>query len=363
MKLSKGVLAATAFIMTASASTQAFGWADLGHQVIGEVAEQNLSQKGKDFIRGVLGIEALAVASTFPDHSRSDERFGHYNPDPDKMDHFDFSPFHFCEIPVGDTWTTRAKKPMKDCYGAIKNGMDLLASRTATREEKIIALRYLVHVVGDIHQPLHVGNGYDRGANACEVKWANSNGSVYPLKLHEAWDSNIVRFLGEEMGDKSKPNGAGALRYYNQYAKALKQRNPGMYNEAAKQKAAGGLDFVAWLEEAAKFRESIYPDKADDMKDVKKGEEYKNRPYCGWYLNQEKDKATVNKVDRNKVPTLDKAYQDKHVAFVEKQLVTGGLRLASIIDAIALKAATPAPIDDAQQDKIIKSVQEALRNK
>jgi hypothetical protein len=136
-----------------------------------------------------------------------------------------------------------------------------------------------------------------------------------------------------------------------------------MFKEAAKQQYGGNLDIVAWLEEAAQLRETIYPDKAEDMKDVKKGEEYKNRPYCGWYLNQEKDKSTVNKVDRTKLPTLDKAYQDKFAPVVEKQLLVAGLRLAAVIDAIAAKSATPSPIDDAQQDKIIKAVQEALRNK
>ena len=74
------------FLMTSllTIPQKAFSWGDMGHEVVGEVAEQNLSADGRAFVRGILGVEPLAVAATWPDHVRDDKRFGHkdyQNPD------------------------------------------------------------------------------------------------------------------------------------------------------------------------------------------------------------------------------------------------------------------------------------------
>jgi hypothetical protein len=63
----------------------------------------------------------------------------------------------------------------------------VLADRTAPRLERIRALKWISHLIGDLHQPLHVGRGDDRGGNEVLVLWFNE-----PSNLHSVWDSKII---------------------------------------------------------------------------------------------------------------------------------------------------------------------------
>lgn len=361
-----------AFATTASMSVssvmpnKAHAWGDLGHEIVGEIAERVLDAKGKNVVRGILGIEPLAVAATWPDKVRSDNnRFAHDEPDPAKRDHDhrDFDPFHFCEIPVGYTYETAPKKFAKNCYGAIVNGMAVLKSPRKSREEKMIALRYLIHVVGDIHQPLHVGNGYDRGANACQIKWKEKpeGGFEQAMNFHSFWDGTMVKNLGDSYADF--PNKVYPPRYFNEFVDRMVKRDPSAITKEAKAKV-GAINVSNWLMESAALREKIYPDNPQDMGGVKKGEEYKSRPYCLWYLNQDTDKqpAPGSQINRDKIPVLGQEYASQHVSTVEQRLVAAGLRLAAILDSIGKEVASPS-VTDSQEDKILKGVQDGLRNK
>ena len=68
----------------------------------------------------------------------------------------------------------------------------------------MIALRYLAHVMGDITMPFHVGNGYDRGANGCQIAWQRS-ATATPSKtnLHSFWDDALVLYLGTTYADQA----------------------------------------------------------------------------------------------------------------------------------------------------------------
>jgi hypothetical protein len=59
-----------------------------------------------------------------------------------------------------------------------------------------LALLFLAHFVGDVHQPLHVGFAEDLGGNTINVKWTNANGSTSPSNLHKVWDSDILHRAG-----------------------------------------------------------------------------------------------------------------------------------------------------------------------
>lgn len=340
------------FISSLFVSQNVFAWGDLGHKLVANIAEQTVNAKTKDFIRGVLGVEPLANAAVWPDLSRDDARFAKRN-----GGHNDFGSYHFCEIETGHDYKSTPHKAEKDAYGAILNSQKVLVGK-ASREEKMIALRYLIHVVGDIHQPLHVGNGFDLGGNACQVKWKN-----YQLNLHSFWDDELVKYVGETYAtDGKKP-----AKYLNDYINVLKKKYPDSFSASAKNKeSTGAAALEKWLLESQSIRESgIYPDKPEDMKDVKKGEEHKFRPYCDWFVDQDKGvKGPGSKIDFNKLPTLDKAYADKFVPVVEAQWLKGGLRLAKILDEVAdaaLKGGANS-IDESQETQILKSVQEALKN-
>ena len=65
----------------------------------------------------------------------------------------------------------------------------MLIDNSATNVKKQNALKFLVHFIGDIHQPLHVGNGKDYGANNVKVKWFNE-----PTNLHKIWDEKLIDY-------------------------------------------------------------------------------------------------------------------------------------------------------------------------
>lgn len=357
------------FTVSQVTASRAFAWADLGHSIVGAVAEENLTPKAKDFVRGVLGVEPLATAAVWPDHVRDDERFGHKAATPEAADEdiHDFGNFHFCEIPTGFTYETKPKKDIKDCNGAIKNAVELLKNplTQTPREAKMIALRYLVHVVGDVHQPLHVGNGFDRGGNACMVHWRSSQNTT---NLHAVWDDGLVQFLGTTYADPSTVPPIRSAVYMGDFLKSMKRLRPEMFTAGAKaQAAAGGLN--AWLAESQALREAgLYPDNKDQMKNVPKGEEPKHRPYCSWFSDQ--DRGTLGAgspvpgaIRSDVMPLLDDAYAKANAKIVETQLLKAGLRLAAMLDDIAATATAPqATLDQAKQEAVIKMVQDSFRN-
>ena len=270
----------TAIFVILSANS-VFGWADMGHKLVGGIAEEVMSPDAKNMVRGILGIEPLAVAAIFPDQVRDDARFGtKTDPLVPGSEIHDFSPFHFCEVPVGYTYGNNLRKVEKDCHSAMKYTLDLIKNPKMPRETKMIALRYLVHVVGDIHQPFHIGNGFDRGANGCQVLTHTG----VRVNLHAYWDENIVDFYRESLAQKGK----SAPKYFGDVLKALKVKRAEMFSEKAKQ-AAGAGSLVDWISESQNLREGLYPDKPEDIAKAVKGEEYKSRPYCVWFVDQNKD--------------------------------------------------------------------------
>lgn len=150
-------------------------WGQTGHRVVGEVAEKHLTRKARKNIEKLLGTESLAMVSTWMDEIKSDDSYDHTHD------------WHWVTIPNNKTYGETEKNPKGDLVEAIERMKSILKSDTAGRQTKVKALKYLVHLVGDIHQPLHVGNGEDRGGNDVKVKWFRSSSN-----LHRIWDSEII---------------------------------------------------------------------------------------------------------------------------------------------------------------------------
>jgi hypothetical protein len=345
-------------------SSNALAWADLGHSIVGAVAEQTIKPETKDYIRGLMGVEPLAVAAIFPDHVRDDERFGHKEADASKRadDNHDFGDYHFCEIPVGYTYDTKPKKDVKDCYGAIAGSIAILKNEKAAKPEKQIALRYLAHVIGDIMQPRHVGNGFDLGGNACQVTVQESpDRNPMHTNLHSFWDDGIVGYLGTTYADPVQK--IGNAKYLNQYIAAFQRLRPEMLTDAAKAKYGAGSP-KDWMLESQAIREGgLYPDAPGSMAGVKTGEEAKNRPYCLWFEDQATSKLGAgSQVDKDKIPVIDLAYEKKFAPIVESQLLKAGLRLAAVLDDIAASQPKAAKMNDASQEAALSNVQNLFRS-
>lgn len=315
-------------------SNAASAWGDRGHEIVGQIAEESVKPTTRDWVRGILGLEPLAVASTFPDHVRSDARFSN-----------DFAEYHYCEIPTGSNYDSKTKKYEKDCFGSMSGSIEILKSpvnsKTA-RVEKQIALRYLAHVVGDIANPLHVGNGLDRGGNYCRVRWTASR-TPKDTNLHAAWDESLVEYLGQTFADPKKNRKAAV--YLADYMITFKERYIDQMNQAGKEKL-GGRDMKSWLMESQALRESgIYPTGTG-------AENPASRDYC----NPEGSARAV----------LDLAYAEKFAPVIESQLLKSGLRLAATLDAVADHAlaakSKPPTLSEKEQEEILRNVLTKFKN-
>jgi hypothetical protein len=356
-------------------SSSAWCWGELGHSIIGAIAESRMEPATKAFVEGIIGIEPLALTATWADSVRDDQRFGHgageYDQDKKDADDNNFSDYHFAEVPTGFTYDSKPNKDLKDAFGGISGAILILKApdNQFPKASKILALRYLVHLMGDIHQPLHVGNGHDIGANFCSVIWQNQK---FPTNLHSVWDSPMVIEWGKTLVDSSDSK-AQTPQYYPEYMDVIKKLRNEQFNQPKPQDVS--LDAIKdWIDGTAAIRETtIYPDNADNMVNILPQDKYKNRPYCMWFADQKKnilgDTSPKSRKDipMSVIPVLEKQYIDQNVGIVESQIILAGIRLAAVLDDIAAeqaKASSPSDVIDAGlEQEIIKNIQSIFHNK
>ena len=162
-------------------SQYAFCWGTLGHRVIGEIAQQHLSKKAKKELRALIGKETLAWWANWPDFIRSDTSWNFA------------THWHYVDLPAHqskDNFITALKQlPGKNLYTQIQEMQAQLKDKSLSLEKRRTALFFLVHFLGDLHQPLHVGRDEDQGGNKIVVYWFGEK-----TNLHTLWDSKFVDF-------------------------------------------------------------------------------------------------------------------------------------------------------------------------
>ena len=167
------LITAFAAILTLS-PTPAFAWGKTGHRVVGQIAEAHLSGKARAAVKRILGTETMAEASNWPDFMKSD---------PAPFWQKTASAWHYVTIPAGKTYADVGAPPEGDAITALARFSATLRDGKASAEDKRMALRFIIHICGDLAQPLHTGNGTDRGGNDLKVTWFGK-----PTNLHSVWD-------------------------------------------------------------------------------------------------------------------------------------------------------------------------------
>lgn len=161
------------FILFTIAASHA--WGPTGHRVTGWVADKHISKKVRKELERILGQQSLAMASTWMDDIRSDSAYDYT------------SDWHWVTIPDGKTYQQTEKNSNGDIVETIQRIITALKSRKLNANDEAAHLKMLIHLVGDIHQPLHVGLGSDRGGNDIKVTWFRSESN-----LHRVWDSEMI---------------------------------------------------------------------------------------------------------------------------------------------------------------------------
>ncbi|HEY7634366.1 MAG TPA: S1/P1 nuclease [Gemmatimonadales bacterium] len=154
-------------------------WWDLGHRIVARIAEQRLTPHARKAVRDILEGQSLADASVWADNIRQ------YRHDAD--------PLHYVNIPLSDT----RYDPPKDCpngrciIAAISAEQRVLSNPATSPNDRAEALRFLIHFMGDLHQPLHVADNGDRGGNRRTVYLAGDS-----TNLHKVWDGQLLEHQG-----------------------------------------------------------------------------------------------------------------------------------------------------------------------
>ena len=237
-------------------SSFVLGWGKTGHRIVGKVAETYLTKNAKTQIKKLMGHHDLSRMSNWADEIKSDPSWKIAND------------WHWCTIPDGEVY--EKDKHSGKAVEKVNEFISVLKNKKSKKEDRQIALKFLIHLIGDLHQPMHVGNGIDRGGNDIKLKWFNT-----PTNLHRIWDSDLINL--QELS-------------YSEYSDYL------MLNEnRGKIRRWQGDDVLIYIHESRDMRTQCYDFSGENLK---------------W------------------------EYFYKHKELLEKRLLQGGVRLSGELNRI-----------------------------
>jgi len=243
---------------------QTMAWGTEGHRVCGQIADSYLSPKARKAIQEILGNESIAIASNWADFIKSDPAFSYLS----SWHYIDFDkPYTYPEMQA-----FLAQDTNTDAYTKMNFLIGELKKKDQTKENKLLYLHMLIHIVEDVHQPMHTAHTADQGGNGVKLNW---NGQ--PSNLHSVWDSEIIN--AQQLS-------------YTEYAAAINHTTAEQRAELQK------APISEWLFESSQLAEKIYAD-------TKAGDNLSGFKYTFKYLD------TVN-----------------------QQLLKGGVRLAGVLNQL-----------------------------
>ena len=168
-------------------TVESFGWGQNGHRVVGQLAEWHLNKKAKRKIDALLGHESLPMVANWLDEIRADQKYNHT------------APWHYLTIEDGKEYDPAIQEKGGNAYEQTLKVIASLKEGILTKEQEIEYLKMLVHLVGDLHQPLHVGREADRGGNTIDVAFdAQGNGILVAggvgntIERNRVWNHDLT---------------------------------------------------------------------------------------------------------------------------------------------------------------------------
>ena len=239
-------------------------WGVEGHRVVGRIAENHLTKNAKREIALLLGSERFPLATTWADEARHSQEYSFT------------APWHFSNTPSGLTmeqyFSTVTNMQEPNAFQALQQNIKTLKDPVNTIEQRVAALKFVMHIVGDIHQPMHVSQAEDKGGNMIAVKYQGRD-----TNLHSLWDSGLIDYEGMTYTELAT--------FLDQVATPVQverwQKDP----------------MQTWLFESYTISQQLYAETA---------------------LN----------------PEFDYKYVSSHLPTVEQRLLQAGIRLASVLNGI-----------------------------
>jgi len=156
-------------------TVDAFAWGQKGHDVTCGVAEKHLTKKARKQIDKIFDGQSIVYWANWMDNASNQDEYRYTKT------------WHYKNIDPDETYETAMENPTGDVQKAIEAQIAALKSGTLNKEAQAIALRMLVHLVGDIHCPMHMGRRSDSGGNRHQVQFFNEG-----TNLHSVWDSKMI---------------------------------------------------------------------------------------------------------------------------------------------------------------------------
>jgi hypothetical protein len=242
---------------------QSMAWGTQGHRICGQIANMYLTPNARKAIEAILGNESLALAGNWADYIKSDPDYSYLS----AWHYIDFDrQYNYPEMVAYLDHDTGA-----DAYTKLHFLTGQLKKKNLNREDKLLYLHMLIHIIEDVHQPMHAARGDDKGGNDFKVNWFGN-----PTNLHSVWDSQLIDF--QQLS-------------YTEYAAAIN------HSTAAQRAEWQKAPVSRWIFESNQIAEKLYTD-------IKPGE------------------------------TLNYKYNFTHIGTLNRQLLKAGVRLAGVLNEL-----------------------------
>jgi hypothetical protein len=156
-------------------STPVLGWGGKGHNVIAGMAESHLTNKAKKEVRKLLDGHTMVYYSMWMDEIRINSAYAFTRT------------WHYANVDEGKTYETMDKEPNGDVVKATLLSIEKLKDKSQPDSIRSMYLKFLIHLIGDLHCPMHAGRNTDRGGNDYPILWKKEK-----INLHRLWDDIIV---------------------------------------------------------------------------------------------------------------------------------------------------------------------------
>ncbi|MFL5742315.1 MAG: S1/P1 nuclease [Flavisolibacter sp.] len=241
-----------------------FAWGMLGHRIVAQIAESYLTAKARVEIQKILGNESMAIAANWADFIKSDTSFKY------------LSPWHYADFPK-DLNYSQLKDVLKadttaDAYTKTVFLVSELKKKSLPMEKKKMYLRLLIHIVGDIHQPLHVSPEGTSGGNDVHLSWFGAASN-----LHRVWDDQLIDY--QQLS-------------YTEYTNAIN------HTTLSQRKA------------------------------------WQKQPLSQWFFDSYTISQQLHQELKDPNPKLSYRYNFDHIATLNEQLLKGGVHLAGLLNEI-----------------------------
>ena len=158
-------------------SLSAWAWSQKGHDVTAYIAEKHLTPAARAAVDSILEGKSMVYWANWLDNASHG------------MDYAYTKTWHYKNIDAGVPYEQAPLNSKGDVVTAINAQIDVLADSTSSFRDKNLALKILVHCMGDLHQPMHMGHLSDLGGNKTKLKFFNRD-----TNLHSIWDSSLVEY-------------------------------------------------------------------------------------------------------------------------------------------------------------------------